>query len=187
MSAMASRTPTRHVVLLRGVNVGGYAKLPMAQLRDICAALGGTHVSTYIQSGNVILDSELTARALAGRLESAIDDAVGFTPRVLVRTPDDLASALAANPYQETPDNFLHIGFMDSAPAKDAVDALAQIDCSPEGFTVIGREIYLNYVEGAGRSKKLGKLAFERKLGVAITARNLRTVRKLVDLAEAKE
>jgi uncharacterized protein (DUF1697 family) len=56
---------------------------------------------------------------------------------------------------------------------------------SPEGYRIEGREVYLNYVEGAGRSKKLGKVPFERKLGVGITARNLRTVQKLVTLAGA--
>jgi uncharacterized protein (DUF1697 family) len=185
MNAMSSRKATRQIVLLRGINVGGHAKLPMAQLRDICASLGCTSVSTYIQSGNVVLDSELTADELADRLQAAVGEAVGFTPRVVVRGAGDLTAALAANPYPDTPEQFMHIGFMDKEPAKDAVEELAKVDCSPEGFTVVGREIYLNYVEGAGRSKKLGKIAFERKLGVAITARNLRTVQKLVDLAAA--
>jgi uncharacterized protein (DUF1697 family) len=182
---MAARASTRHVVLLRGVNVGGRGKLPMAQLREICTSLSCTDVSTYIQSGNVLLDSSLSAGDLAAKLERAVGEAVGFTPRVVVRTPGDLEAALAANPYHDTPEQFLHIGFMDRAPAKAAVLALAEVDCSPEGLTVVGREIFLNYVEGAGRSKKLGKIPLERKLGVAVTARNLRTVRKLVDLAGA--
>jgi uncharacterized protein (DUF1697 family) len=179
---MAKRVQ-RYVVLLRGVNVGGRGKLPMAQLREICTGLGCTEVSTYIQSGNVILESELTAKKLAGSLESAIGDGVGFTPRVVVRTPTGLVDALAANPYTETEPRFVHIGFLTAKPTAAALTALGDIDCSPEGYRIIGREVYLNYVNGAGQSKKLGRVPFERKLGVAMTARNLKTVEKLISLS----
>jgi uncharacterized protein (DUF1697 family) len=181
---MAKRA-RRYVVLLRGVNVGGRGKLPMAQLREICTSLGCTNVSTYIQSGNVILDSELSAERLVEALESALHEAVGFTPRVVVRTPSELSEVLAGNPYPDTEDRYLHIGFMTAKPPAKALAELGDIDVSPEGYRIVGREVYLNYVEGAGRSKKLGKVPFERKLGVGITARNLRTVQKLVSLAEA--
>jgi uncharacterized protein (DUF1697 family) len=180
---MTADASTRKIVLLRGINVGGHAKLPMAQLREICSSLGCTNVSTYIQSGNVLLDTELSDASLASRLEEAIGEGVGFTPRVVVRAPDEVAAALDANPYPDTPDRFLHIGFLDKAPSAASLRAVEDIDVSPEGFTVKGREIYLNYIEGAGKSKKLARVAFERKLDVAVTARNLRTVQKLVDLA----
>ncbi len=155
----------------------------MARLRDICSGLGCSNVSTYIQSGNVVLDSEVGSGELADRLEEAIEAAVGFRPRVVVRTADDLATALDRNPFPTTDDRYLHLGFMDKKPTKAAVDELGEIDCSPEGYRIIGREVYLNYVNGAGQSKKLAKVPFERRLGVAVTARNLRTVRTLVELA----
>jgi uncharacterized protein (DUF1697 family) len=179
---MAKR-PQHYVVLLRGVNVGGRGKLAMADLREICTSVGCTDVSTYIQSGNAILDSELSAKQLVAALEPAIGEAVGFTPRVVVRTPSELADAVAANPYHDTDERFVHIGFMTAAPTAKALAELGDVDVSPEGYSVVGREVYLNYVDGAGRSKKLGKVPFERKLGVGITARNLRTVQKLVSLA----
>jgi uncharacterized protein (DUF1697 family) len=179
---MAKRV-RRYVVLLRGVNVGGRGKIAMAQLREICASLGCTDVSTYIQSGNVVLDSVLSADELAQALGPAIEEAVGFAPQVVVRTPAQLAAALAGNPYPDTDERFLHIGFMTKAPDKLAVDELGEVDVSPEAYRIVGREVYLNYVEGAGRSKKLAKVPFERRLGVGITARNLRTVQKLVELA----
>jgi uncharacterized protein (DUF1697 family) len=175
----------RYVVLLRGVNVGGRGKLAMAQLREICTSLGCENVSTYIQSGNVILDSELTPERLVAALEPALQEAVGFTPRVVVRTAAELTKVLAANPYPDTEDRYLHIGFMTAKPTAEALAELGDIDVSPEGYRIEDREVYLNYVDGAGRSKKLGKVPFERKLGVGITARNLRTVQKLVALAEA--
>jgi uncharacterized protein (DUF1697 family) len=173
----------RYVVLLRGVNVGGRAKLPMARLREVCSSLGCTDVSTYIQSGNVVLDSAMSADGLAAALGPAIEEAVGFAPQVVVRTPAELAAALAGNPYPDTDERFLHIGFMTKAPDTKAVAELGEVDVSPEGYRIVGREVYLNYVEGAGRSKKLAKVPFERRLGVGITARNLRTVQKLVELA----
>jgi uncharacterized protein (DUF1697 family) len=175
--------PSRYVVLLRGVNVGGRGKLPMVQLRDICTSVGCTDVSTYIQSGNIVLDSEMRAEELVGALEPAIHEAVGFTPRVVVRTPAELAAAAAGNPYPETDERFLHIGFMTQSPDAKALADLGEVDVSPEGYRIVGRELYLNFVDGAGRSKKLGRVPFERKLGVGITARNLRTVQKLVELS----
>jgi uncharacterized protein (DUF1697 family) len=179
---MAKRA-RRYVVLLRGVNVGGRGKLAMAQLRDTCTSLGCTAVSTYIQSGNVVLDSAMSADELAAALGPAIEEAVGFAPQVVIRTPAELDAVLAANPYPDTDERFLHIGFMTKPPDKKAVAELEEVDVSPEGYRIVGREVYLNYVEGAGRSKKLARVPFERRLGVAITARNLRTVQKLVELA----
>jgi uncharacterized protein (DUF1697 family) len=179
---MAKRAQ-RYVVLLRGVNVGGRGKLPMAQLREICTSVGCTDVSTYIQSGNVVLDSAMSAEGLATALGPAIEQAAGFAPQVVVRTPAELAAALAGNPYRDTDERYVHIGFMTREPDKKAVAELGEVDVSPEAYRIVAREIYLNYVEGAGRSKKLAKVPFERRLGVGITARNLRTVQKLVELA----
>ncbi|MBA2560350.1 MAG: DUF1697 domain-containing protein [Propionibacteriales bacterium] len=181
---MASRTDP-YVVLLRGINVGGHAKLAMTQLREICSALGCTNVATYIQSGNVVLDSPLAPHALGEQLGEAIEEGAGFRPAVLVRTLDDLVETLLANPFPDADDRYLHIGFMDKAPTDTAIDALGEIDCSPEAFEIIGTEVFLHYVNGMGSSKKLVRVPFERRLGVTITARNLRTVRKLVELAGA--
>lgn len=173
----------RFVVLLRGINVGGRNTLPMADLRAMCEGIGCTDVSTYIQSGNVLLGSSLAAPTLAATLEKALDEALPFSPRVIVRDVADIQRVIDGNPYPDAADRLLHVGFMSGAPAQEALAELGDRDCAPERYAVRGTEIYLDYVEGAGRSKKLGKIAFERILGVAITARNLRTVVKLRDLA----
>ena len=187
MCRMPAKTPRRFVVLLRGVNVGGRNKLPMALLRAVCESRGCTSVSTYIQSGNVVLESDLSQQELGGALQTAIDEAVGFTPGVVVRTADDIERALAANPYPDTPERerYLHIGFLSEEPAPAEVAELALVDCAPEGFEVLGKEIFLDYTNGMGQSKKLVRIPFERRLGVVMTARNLRTVRKLAELARA--
>jgi uncharacterized protein (DUF1697 family) len=175
--------PKRYVVLVRGINVGGHAKLPMATLRDICASTGCTSVQTYVQSGNAVLESTLAAAKLPSALEAAIEKQMGFRPRVVVRRHADLVRVLEKNPYPNTEDRFLHVGFLSDKPTKKALAGLDGLDLEPEGFTVAGKEIYLNYVDGAGRSKKLGKVPFEKRLGVAMTARNLRTVAKLAEMS----
>jgi uncharacterized protein (DUF1697 family) len=179
---MASAS-TPYVVLLRGINVGGRAKLPMAALREICESIGCTSVETYVQSGNAVVETSLTAAKLPEVLEEAIDAELGFRPRVVVRRHADLVRVLKNNPYPDTEDRFLHVGFLSDKPAKQALASIGGLDLEPEGFTVAGKEIYLNYVEGAGRSKKLGKVPFEKRLGVAMTARNLRTVAKLAEMS----
>ncbi|MGI8434321.1 MAG: DUF1697 domain-containing protein, partial [Nocardioidaceae bacterium] len=131
------------VALLRGVNVGGKNKLAMATLRQVCASLGCTDVSTYIQSGNVVLDTSLAPEELSGLLEEALETLVGFRPPVFVRSHDDLRRVLDRNPYPDADERFVHVGFMSALPAKAAVADLASLDCAPERFTVIGSEVYL--------------------------------------------
>jgi uncharacterized protein (DUF1697 family) len=175
--------PKPYVVLLRGINVGGHAKLPMAALRDICESIGCTSVQTYVQSGNAVLESSIAAAKLPDALEHAIEQQMGFRPRVVVRRHADLVRVLKNNPYPDTEERFLHVGFLSGRPTKSALASVDGLDLGPEGFTVAGQEVYLNYVEGAGRSKKLGKVPFEKRLGVAMTARNLRTVAKLAEIS----
>ncbi len=172
------------MVLLRGVNVGGKHKLPMALLRETCESLGCADVATYIQSGNVVLRSILAPARLTAQLEAALGSAVGFTPRVVTRSADDIAGTLAANPYPDADGSKLLIGFMTKRPARAAVARLADVDVSPEAFTIIGSEIYLHYVDGVGTSKRLAKLPLH-KLGVEVTARNLRTINKLLEMARS--
>jgi uncharacterized protein (DUF1697 family) len=174
---------TTYVVLLRAVNVGGTARLPMADLREICAAIGCSDVETYVQSGNVVLDSTRAASALPAVLEDAIEAELGFRPVVVVRRHADLVRILEDNPYPDTEERFLHVGFLSRKPSREALAGLSEVDVAPEGFTVTGKEIYLNFVDGAGRSKKLGRVPFEKRLGVSMTARNLRTVAKLAELS----
>ena len=177
-------TDKRYIVLLRGINVGKNRKLPMADLRSICESVGCSGVSTYIQSGNVVLDSPLTADALISRLEPAIHAEVGFTPRVVVRRPAELAKLLTDHPFPDADEDHLHVGFMSAAPPKSAVAGLADVDYAPEAFEIKGKELYLYLPNGLGRSK-LAAVPFERRLDVAITIRNWRTVTRLHEMASS--
>ncbi len=177
--------PHRYVLLLRGINVGGRNKLSMAELRRLCESIGCTDVATYIQSGNVVLDSALTADDLCHQVQAAITAAVGFTPTAVLRRPVDLDRVVQTHPFPDADGDKIHVGFMSSPPSKKAVADLADVDHPPEEFAVRGAEIYLHLPNGMGRSK-LATVPFEKRLGVAITMRNWRTVNKLHDMGTTR-
>jgi uncharacterized protein (DUF1697 family) len=180
----------RLVALLRGVNVGGHGKLAMADLRQLTTDLGHTDVATYIQSGNLVFTTDRAARTVAARdtiarqLSSAIDERHHLKVSVMVRTVDELRKALAAVPFLgDEPDSAkLMIVFLSGRPTAKAIASLDADRFAPDRFHVIGREMFVHFPNGAGRSKFTTDY-FEKRLGVSGTARNLNTVRKLIDLA----
>ena len=171
-----------YVVLLRGINVGGKTKIAMAALRDTCASVGCEDVVTYIQSGNVVLKSKLTADKLRAALEAAIAEEFGFTPAVKIRTAQEMAAVVDRNPYAGTDDKTVHVGFLHAAPNATTKKCLGAIDCAPEELTVLRRDIYLHLPNGMGRAAL--PVQMERCLRpTPITVRNWRTVTKLAELA----
>ncbi|APG83822.1 DUF1697 domain-containing protein [Sinorhizobium americanum] len=168
-----------YVALLRAVNVGGTGSLPMAELKAICEGLGFADVKTYIQSGNVLFRSELAEGDVQKKLEEALAAKMGKTLGVLLRSRRDLETIAAKAPFPDAKPNFLLVAFLPEPPPTDALDKLVAPD--GEEVKIDGREIYVHYPNGSGRSKlKLPAL----KPG---TARNLNTVRKLAELAAALE
>lgn len=172
-----------YAAVLRGVNVGGKNKLPMSELRSLIESLGCVDVVTYIQSGNAVFATELKPEAAARAIEQGIEKEFGLTVRTLVRTPAEIAAIAAANPFLGRDDPAkLHVVFLDTAPTRAAV-AVLDPDRSPgDEFAVSGREIFVHYPNGQGRSK-LTLDWFERELAVAGTARNWNTLLKLQELA----
>lgn len=176
---------TTYVALLRGVNVGGRGKVAMSELRRVVEALGHRQVRTYIQSGNLLFDSSITNEArISSELSAAIERELGLQVAVALRTPTELARAVARHPFAgDEPDLAkLMICFLVAEPTAAAAGTLEPERFSPERFALIGREVHLHYPNGSGRSK-LTSDYFERRLGVAGTTRNLRTVQKLIDQA----
>lgn len=163
------------VALLRAVNVGGTGKLVMSELRDLCSGLGFDDVRTYIQSGNVVLRSDLDVGGVEKLLEDALERRMGKPVGVLVRTPGELASVLERNPYPDAPPNRVLVTFLAEEPVPGLLDRVE----TPGGeeVTVSGREIYVHFPDGQGRSRL--KLPVSR-VG---TARNLNTVRRLRDMS----
>jgi uncharacterized protein (DUF1697 family) len=174
----------RYVALLRGINVGGKTKVAMATLREVCASAGCENVVTYIQSGNVVLDSTRKAEGLRSTLEAAIAAECGFSPAVMIRTAREMAAVVERNPFPEADEKNLHVGFLHGVPADGPRRCLAAIDSRPEELAVVRREIYLHLPDGMGRARLPGLM--ERCLRPALmTVRNWRTVTKLVELSSS--
>jgi uncharacterized protein (DUF1697 family) len=171
-----------YVALLRGINVGGRAKVAMAALRDTCTSVGCEDVVTYIQSGNVVFRSTLAADKLQAVLEAAIADQLGLNPAVMIRTAKEMAAVVTRNPYPDADEKNVHVGFLHAAPAVSVKKCLAAIDCDPEQLTAVGRELYLQLPNGMGRANLPVKM--DRCLRpTPVTVRNWRTVTKLVELS----
>lgn len=164
-----------YIALLRAVNVGGTGKLPMADLRAMCEALGFRGVRTYIASGNVVFRSALAAGKAQAALERALHDYAGKPVGAVLRTGEEMARALAANPFAQAAPNRAVLIFLDAPPP---VDALETVRHRREEQIALGeREIYVHYGDGMADSKLTIPAA---KAG---TARNLNTVAKLIAMA----
>lgn len=180
---------TTYVALLRGINVGGKNKVKMADLRALVESLGYERVQTYIQSGNIVFDSSTRS---AGKVVDAISGAItrdlALDVTVLVRTAAELDALLATNPLDRrgVDTTKLHVTFLASAPAAARVRELDDVDQSPDEFAIVGREVYVHCPNGYGNTK-LNNTLFEKRLGVAATTRNWRTVQTLAALIERAE
>ena len=164
-----------YIALLRAVNVGGTGKLPMAELRAICASVGFQDVRTYIASGNVVLRSESTAVQVKAALEAALARYAGKPVGVLVRTGAEMAAILAANPFPKAAPNRAVVIFLDGAPPADTLESLRHL--KDEQVMPGKREIYVHYGDGMADSKLIIPAA---KNG---TGRNLNTIANLVAMA----
>jgi len=174
----------KQIVLLRGVNVGGRNKLAMPALRDALEAAGMENVVTYVQSGNVVLDSAAKADALARACEGVIADEFGLDVGVVVRTRTELAKIVERNPLGDVAeqDKLYQVTFCSQKPAKAALDKVAERAVEGERLLAHGREIYAWFPHGVGRSKLAAQLG-KQDLGGLATARNWTTVNKLLALA----
>lgn len=175
----------RRAALLRGINVGGKKKVAMADLRALVEGLGHTEVVTYINSGNVVFTNG-TPKAGRGELEAAIERAIkaelGLDVAVIVRTHDELAAAVDANPFPAAEPPRLLLSFLREAPAADGYAAAEAVESGADEFRVDGTTVYLHCPDGIGRSKLAEALS--KPKGPVGTSRNLATVRKLVQLSQ---
>ena len=173
----------RWIVLLRGVNVGGHGKTPMAELRCALEEAGAENVETYIQSGNLIFDHpERDAAEIAEWISALIEVRFGHRPPALAFTQDELSQIIDANPYDAADQpKFMHFHLFHGKPAGDPVVALSQIAQEGEEATLAPNCLY-HWAPGGFGTSKIAVRA-ERAIGLPTTARNLNTMRKLIDLA----
>lgn len=175
---------TAWVLLLRGINVGGAGKLPMATLRAVLEKAGARKVQTYIQSGNAVFASDLNREPLAAAIADGIAAETGFRPAVFLRTAAELAGALAGNPWPDAEADAkpMHLFFHDGEARPDAA-ALDALLADGEAWLFTPQALYFRAPQGIGRSKFVEKLP--RHWQALTTARNLNTCRRLAEMAAA--
>jgi uncharacterized protein (DUF1697 family) len=172
------------VALLRGINVGGHRKVSMPALREALADAGFENVRTYVNSGNVVLESSLAfAAKVSGAVHDVISDRLGMDVSVLVRTGPELAAVLAWNPFPEAAESrpqLVNVVHLAARPPAAKVRELLAADVSPDRLAARGSEVVVAYARSSQRSPTERPL---RKLGIEGTARNWRTLAALVELA----
>ena len=176
----------RYVALLRGVNVGGRNKLPMADLRDIFAEAGCAAVQTYIQSGNVVFEA---TQDLAERVPEIVTLVIrrrfDIETAVIVRSREELRQVADSNPFDTSGDpRLLHVAFLQDTPGAESVTRLDPDRSPPDAFAVRGRNVYLHYPNGVARSKLTNEY-LAAQLQTVSTTRNWRTVLTLLEMVDA--
>ncbi len=178
---------TRCVSLFRGINVGGNQIVRMDALKGLHASLGLDDVQTYIQSGNVVFSSEDGNVAKIQRdIEDGFAQTFGFGVKVMVRTASELNAIIENNPFQNQPvleAKWIVAMFLASDPISTALEDIQKTYAGPEEIHIIGKEAFIYYPEGQGRSK-LTNVFLEKKLKTAGTARNWNTVLKLQQMMQ---
>jgi uncharacterized protein (DUF1697 family) len=174
----------RHIVLLRGINIGSRNRIAMPELREALESAGFDDVQTYVQSGNVVLSSGKPAAEVAQACEQQIEKSFGLDIDVITRTRSQLAKVVERNPLADvaTDPKRYQVSFLSAKPSADVVRKLEEVAAEQERVVLAGREIYAWHPEGIGRSR-LWTLLAGRGLGVTATARNWTTVTKLLELA----
>jgi len=169
------------VALLRGINVGGNTRVPMAELRALCEEIGWTDVRTYIQSGNVLFRSEGAASGHEALLEEGIHRRFGMAVPVIVRTGSEWPFLVAGNPFPEAAlaePNRLMLCLSKEPPRPDSEQALQARSRDGERVRLVGEALWIHFPQGSGTSK-LAPSLINRLVGSPVTARNWRTAVQL--------
>jgi uncharacterized protein (DUF1697 family) len=178
------------VSMLRGINLAQHKRIKMDALRALYESLGLRDPQTYVQSGNVIFKTgERSLAAVRKRIEEAIQQSFGFHADVILRTTSELRDVIARNPFATRsgiePKKLL-VTFFASDTSAEARTKVLQIKAGPEELRIEGRELYVYYPIGMGRSR-LTPAMIERAAGTSGTARNWNTVKNLLEIAEKME
>jgi len=171
-----------YIALLRGINVSGQKKIKMAELRQLLSDAGLKQVQTYLQSGNVVFQSKVIADEAAQKIEQCIRDHYGYAVQVMLKTPGEMQQIVTENSFKNQDTKLLYVTFLAETPDADQLEKLQAGDYSPEAFVVKGSVVYIFAVNGYGRAK-LNNNFLEKKLKVAATTRNCKTVNALLEMS----
>jgi uncharacterized protein (DUF1697 family) len=176
-----------YISILRGINVSGHNLIKMKALQALYENLGFSKVRTYIQSGNVVFESN---SADAGTLEKIISDGIretfSFEVPVIVLEREELKSISAHNSFINARGEEitkLHVTILSGSPVNDLAETIRHEDYLPDEFYILGRSVYIFCPGGYGNTK-LSNAFFEKKLKVRATTRNWKTVLELVKMSE---
>jgi len=181
---MSQQPPNRWIALLRGINVGGHNKIPMAELQKICADIGWQNVDTYIQSGNILFSAEGTISGLEKQLTEAIAGHFGHRTQVLVRPAAAWPLYIELNPFPEASQaepNRVMLALTKKPLAADAAEKLGEYAASGESIAQRTDSLWIHYAAGSAGSKITSAL-LDRLAGSPVTTRNWRTVLKINEM-----
>jgi uncharacterized protein (DUF1697 family) len=187
---------SKYISILRGINVGGNRKVPMADLKVAYQTADFQNVQTYIQSGNVVFDSEETnKRIIEAKIQEIIAETFGFNDiPVIVRSSEEWAESIANNPFlkEENVDiERLHLTCLKELPSPELLEKIKtfqylqvrQAHCEPDRYEIIGKDVFIFCAAGYGKTK-LTNSFFESKLKVQATTRNWKTVMQLNEMVK---
>ena len=176
-----------YISLFRGINVGGHHAVKMTDLKALHESLGLKNVITYIQSGKVVFHcDDIDPAHLSKQIERSFEERFGFHAEVFVRTLDELNAIIEKTPFRghdSKESKWIAVVFLASAPDEVVQNALLQSYVGPEEIHILGKEMYIYYAEGMGRSKLTNNL-IEKKLKTVGTTRNWNTVLQLQKMME---
>lgn len=174
-----------YISLLRGINVSGSKKIKMEELKSLYEQLKFKEVQTYIQSGNVIFQSNKSESVIIKTIYEGLKKEWDYEVTIILKTPEALQKIIANNPFIKDRNEDvkkLHLTFLDDLPDKKLITALKDLDFKNDEFIIKKKEIYVFCPDGYGRTK-LNNNFFERKMKIGATTRNWNSVNKLLEEA----
>lgn len=178
------------ISMLRGINVGGHAKIKMDALRTLYSSLKFENPQSYVQSGNVIFQTEeRDLDKIAKRIQQAIEKQFACCPEIMLRSLDELRSVVKKNPFAKRSDvepNKLLVSFLLADPGIQARKTLLGQKFAPEELHAVGKQLYIYFPNGVGKSK-LPWRSIDKILHTPSTGRNWNSVTKMLEIAEKME
>lgn len=186
--------PVIYIALLRGINAGNKNRVKMADLKKLCESLGLSNVETYIQSGNIIFESDEPEAVLTDKIGKAIETTFGFNSAVIIRTAEELEHIIREYPFSEEEiaeaeganmeGESRYIALLEQPPSKEKLARLDKYKSEQDKYHAIGRDIYLLFSHSIRNSKLAVNLD---KLGIPSTVRNLKTMNQLYKMVKSRE
>jgi uncharacterized protein (DUF1697 family) len=176
----------KYISILRGINVGGNRKILMKDLKVLFEKMGFSKVETYIQSGNVVFESDLklSNADLEVKIQQTITETFGFDVPVIVRTVVEWTQIIAKSPFWKEKDvdiEKLHLTILKQIPSPELVMEIEEMNFQPDRFEILGSDVFVYCENGYGRTKITNDF-FEKKLKIPASTRNWKTVMKLHEM-----